>query len=378
MKICYIADGSSIHTQRWLNYFAGKGHEVHLIYWKVRPGYDKSICIHFLKRFAPQIWTITRYISFLQWIFRVRKLIKEIKPDVVDAHFIIDNGLLGALSGFHPFVATGWGSDILVFPQRNFIWKIVARFVLKRADKIFCNSDYIKERTLLLGAELNKVSRINHGADINKFNPNRTDKLLKKKLGIGDCPVVISVRHLRPIYNVEMLIKAIPLVLEKIPQTHFIIGSDGEQRSYLEKLATEIGAKHGVIFIGYISHDDIPVYLASSDVYVSTSRSDSSSQSLQEAMASGLAVVVTDLPTNREWITDGENGFIVPKDDHRALAEKIVYLIENDKARVEKGKRSRKFIEDNDDYIKEMGKVEKLYKSLISTLKNTKASKKNK
>jgi hypothetical protein len=136
MKICYIADGSSIHTQRWLNYFAGKGHEVHLIYWKVPPGYDKSICIHFLKRFAPQIWPVTRYISFLQWIFEIRKIIKEIKPDILDGHFIIDNCLLAALSGFHPFIVTGWGSDVLIFPQRNFIWRMVVRFVLKRADKI--------------------------------------------------------------------------------------------------------------------------------------------------------------------------------------------------------------------------------------------------
>jgi len=377
MKICYIADGSSIHTQKWLNYFAGKGHEVHLVYWKVRSGYDKTIRVHYLKRFAPKIWPVTRYISFLRWVFKVRKILKEIQPDILDAHFIIDNGLLAALSGFHPFIATGWGSDILVFPQRNFIWRIVARFVLKRADRIFCNSDYMKEKMLLMGAEPDKLSRINHGEDLDKFNPNRADKDFKKKLGITGCPAVISIRHLRPLYNVEMLIRAIPLVLKQTPQARFIIGSDGKQRGYLEKLAEKLGVRSSISFVGYMPHDDIPVYLASSDVYVSTSRSDSSPQSLQEAMACGLAPVVTDLPANREWLKDGENGFIVPQDDHRALAEKIIYLIENNKIRVEFGKRNRRIIEETDDYIKEMGKVEKLYAAVIGASKTAQTSNKN-
>jgi glycosyltransferase involved in cell wall biosynthesis len=365
MKICYIADGSSIHTQRWLNYFAGKGHEVHLIYWKDRPGYDKSIRIHYLKRFAPKIWPVTRYFSFLQWIFQVRKLIGEIKPDVVDAHFIIDNGLLAACSGFHPFVVTAWGSDILIFPRRNILWRLVARFVLRRADRAFYNSEVVKKGLLSLGAGPDKVARVNNGADIDKFNPRRADESLKQRLGIAGFTTVISMRHLRPLYNVEMLIKAVPLVLERAPQARFIIASDGIQRGYLEKLATTLGVRGSISFVGYMPHDDIPVYLATSDVYVSTSRSDSSSQSLQEAMASGLAAVVTELPDNREWINDGENGFVVPQDDHQALAEKIVYLIDNSEIRAEFGKISRKIIVDIDDYYKEMGKVEKLYEEII-------------
>lgn len=371
MKICYIADGSSIHTQRWLNYFAKKGHEVHLIYWKVRPGYDNSIRVHYLKRFAPKIWPVTRYISFLLWVFQARKIIEEIQPDIVDAHFIIDNGLLTALIGFHPFIATGWGSDVLIFAQRSFFRRMIAKFVLKRADGIFYNSDYMKEKMLLLGASPDKISRINHGVDIVKFHPERADKSIKEKLGITGCPAVISIRHLRPLYNVEMLIRAIPLVLAKAPQTRFIIGSDGEQRSYLEKLAKKLGVRKSISFVGYLAHDDVPAYLASSDIYVSTSHSDSSSQSLQEAMACGVAPVVADLPANREWIKDGENGYIVPQNDYRGLAEKIVYLLENKKLCDEFSNRNRRIIEETDDYQKEMGKVETLYSAVISASKHS-------
>lgn len=371
MKICYIADGSSIHTQRWLNYFAAKGHEVHLIYWKTRPAYHEKVRIHLLKRFAPKIWPVTRYFSFLQWIFQIRKLVKEIKPDVLDAHFIIDNGLLAACSGFHPFAVTAWGSDVLIFPRRNFIWRTVAGFVLKRADRVICDSEVVKTGLLSLGTKAEKITKIYNGIDTGQFSPQRADETLKSKLGIAGFPTIICIRHLRPLYNVTMLVKAIPLVLKHAPQARFIIAGDGVQRGYLENLAATLGVASNVSFIGYMPHDELPGYLASSGIYITTSRSDSSSQSLQEAMACELAPVATDLPANREWIKNGENGFIVPQDDHQALAERIVYLFENSETRAKFGKINRKLIEDNAEYEKEMAKVERLYERMRKAFKKT-------
>lgn len=369
MKICYIADGSSIHTQRWLNFFASKGHEVHLIYWKARPDLDKRIHIHLLSRIAPKIWPVTRYISFIQWIFQVRKYLREIKPDVVDAHFVIDNGLLAACSGFHPFVVTAWGSDVLIFPRRNFLWRIVARFVIKRSDKVVCNSEVLKNGLLGLGIGRDKVAKISHGVNTTQFSPQWVNAALKQKLGTAGAPTVISIRTLRPIYNVAMLVKAIPLVLKQAPEAQFIIGGGGEEKDSLQELAKSLGVEQNVRFTGLINHEELPAYLASADIYVTTSRSDSSSQSLQEAMACELAPVATDLPANREWISDGENGFLVPQDDYRAMADKIIYLINNSQIRKKFGKINRHIIIDRAEHIKEMGKVEKLYAELAKISK---------
>jgi glycosyltransferase involved in cell wall biosynthesis len=365
MKICYIADGSSIHTQRWLNYFAGKGHEVHLIYWKTIPGYDKTVRIHLLKRLAPKIWAVTRYISFLLWIFRTRKLIREIMPDVVDSHFIIDNGLLAACSGFHPFVTTAWGSDVLIFPKRNFIWKIITKFTLKRADKVICNSEVVKKELILLGTMPDKISKIYNGINTSQFSPRRADEALKNKLGISGLPTVICIRSLRPLYNVEMLVKAIPLVLKHAPQVRFVIAGDGVQRDYLENLAASLGASQNINFVGYVLHDELPGYLASADIYVSTSLSDSASLSLQEAMACELAPVVTDLPGNREWVTDGGNGFLIPADSVQLLAERIVYLIKNREVRERFGREGREIIKARAEYEEEMSRMEIIYQEQI-------------
>jgi glycosyltransferase involved in cell wall biosynthesis len=251
------------------------------------------------------------------------------------------------------------------------VWKIVAKFTLKRADRVACNSEVVKKELILLGAMPDKILKIYQGINTSQFSPRQADEALKNKLRISGLPTVICIRHLRPLYNVEMLVNAIPLVLKHTPQVRFVIAGDGVQRSYLENLAASLGASQNINFVGYVLHDELPGYLASADIYVSTSLSDSASLSLQEAMACELVPVVTDLPGNREWINDGENGFIVPQNDHQALAEKIIYLIDNSEIRAKFGKMNRKMIEERAEYDKEMGKVEKLYEGLVADAKSS-------
>ena len=364
MRICYVGDGASIHTQRWVNYFARKRHEVHLICWKLMPGYDENIHIHLLTRVAPRIWAVSQYLSASLWIFQTRHLVKKIKPDIVDGHFITVYGFLAACSGFHPLVVSAWGSDILIYPRRNFFFKAITKYALRKADIVTCDSEVAREGLTELGAEPAKIRVILKGVDTQQFSPQHRSQELREKLGTHEAPIVISIRNLKPIYNVEMLIKAIPLVLGQVPGTKFIIAGDGEQRSTLTNLADSLGVSDSIRFVGWVSHDELPKYLASSDIYVSTSLSDTSHISLQEAMACQLAPVVTDIPANRAWIEDGKNGFIVPVNDIKALAGKVVHLVKNEHLRKEFGRTNRHIIQEKAEYEKEMAKGEKAYQGL--------------
>ncbi len=364
MKICYVGDGASIHTQRWVNYFARKGHGVHLICWKLMPGYDENIHIHSLTRVAPKIWTVSQYLSALLWIFQTRRLVKKIKPDIVDGHFITVYGFLAACSGFHPLVVSAWGSDVLIYPKRNFLFRSITKYALRKADLVAFNSELARKELIELGTKPEKLVFFRRGVDTQQFSPQGRNQQFKEQFGISGMPTVISIRNLKPIYNVEMLIKAIPLILKQAPETKFVIAGDGEQRGVLTNLANSLGILGAVRFVGWVSHDELPKYLASSDIYVTTSLSDSSPLSLQEAMACGLASVVTDIPANRDWIKNGENGFLVPISDIEMLANKIVYLIKNDQIREEFGKTNRQIIQETAERATEMAKMERVYEAL--------------
>jgi len=368
MRICYIADAGSVHTQKWVNYFAQRGYEVHLISSRGNSSeFEPGVGLHLLTTIAPRLWSVSKYLNGLLWPVQARRLIRKIKPDIVDAHYITVNGYLGIASGFHPLILTAWGSDVLLDPKQNWLWKILTKYALNKTEVVICDSQVVHKELLKLGVSPGKIKMIYNGVDTQQFSRQQANEGLKRKLGILEAPSIIYIRSLKPVYNVEMLIRAIPLVLRQFPEARFIIGGDGEQKEYLQDLAKSLGISDSTRFIGWIPHNELPEYLASADVYVSTSLSDSTSLSLQEAMACELAPVVTDLPANREWITDGESGFIVPINDIQALADRITYLLNSNEVRESFGKRGRAVIKERAEYEREMEKMEKIYQEVAYT-----------
>lgn len=331
-------------------------------------GFDKRIQMHFLIKMVPlpQVSNVSIYLSSAAWVLQVRRLLTRIRPDVLDAHFIGVPGYLGVASGFHPLSLTPLGSDILIIPKKNPVYRFLTKYALKKADVVVCDSETVKRELLQLGANHRKIRVIYNGVDTHKFDQLNRSEALRRELDVLGVPAIISIRMLRPVYNVEMLVRAVPLILEQTPEARFIIAGDGEQGDYLKSLASSLGVSNSIRFVGWISHNELPKYLASSDIYVSTSLSDSTSLSLQEAMACELPPVATDLPANREWIMDGENGFIVPINDAKALANRLVYLVRNGDMRRKFGKLGREIIRERAEYEREMAKVEQLYESVAS------------
>lgn len=154
--------------------------------------------------------------------------------------------------------------------------------------------------------------------------------------------------------------------VREVPEAKFIAAGDGEQRSYLEKPASSLGVSDSIKFIGWIPDDELPRYLASVDIYVSTSLSDAGlASSTAEAMACELPVVITDFGDNGKWVKDGEGGFLVPLKNPAVLAERLTYLLRHEDIRRKFGKINRKVIEERDDYYREMDKMGVIYNSLI-------------
>jgi glycosyltransferase involved in cell wall biosynthesis len=157
------------------------------------------------------------------------------------------------------------------------------------------------------------------------------------------------------------LIRAIPIVLGKESGVKFLIAGDGSERGSLEKEVKDLKITEYVQFLGRVPHDEMPSLLARSDIYVSTSCYDGTSVSLLEALASGAFPVVTDIPSNREWIDDGDNGFLVPKEDEILLARKIVHAIRNHKLVEGARQKNQKIAQQRGCWKENTWKIKELY-----------------
>jgi len=368
LTICYLGTAGSIHTVKWAEYFANKGHKVHLIsYDDFRDKKSEKIILHLIGRKIPiNLWRINTLINLPLALSQTKKLIKEIRPDIIHAHYVTSYGHLAALTGFKPIIMTGWGSDILVEPKKSIISRIAVKYALKRSALITCDAEHMKKAIIKLGGDSCKIKVIRFGIDTGKFFRKDKNEKLQEKLGTLGILTVISLRRPAPIYNLETLIRAIPSVIKEFPDVKFLIAGEGSEKERLKKMAEELNIIKNVLFIGEILNDALPDYLNISDVYVSTSLSDAGiSSSTAEAMACGLPVIVTDSGENKNWINDGESGFIIPVKSPEILSEKIIYLLKNPKKMENFGENARKMIIENNDYCNEMTKMEKLYHNAL-------------
>jgi glycosyltransferase involved in cell wall biosynthesis len=248
------------------------------------------------------------------------------KCDVIHAHWAIPAGLIGVWVGTllkKPLIVTIHGSDLRIALERLGFLRKAFLYVCKKATHLNCVSEVQKKRIEELSIISEKMSVIPMGIDevFLEIGKNRKIELNTRPF------VILSNRNLLPIYNISLLIRAIPIVLKEEPKTQFIIAGDGSEKENLKSDVENSNLNASVQFLGRVPHKEMPNLLAQSDIYVSTSPYDGTSVSLLEALASGTFPVVTDIPANREWIVDGDNGFLVPKENENLLAKKIVEAI---------------------------------------------------
>ncbi|MDI7258439.1 MAG: glycosyltransferase [Thermodesulfobacteriota bacterium] len=384
MRICYIADGQYIHTHRWLKAFRNFGHEVHLISDRLIP--IEGIFVHNLETHGRlSLASATKVIPYLKSMWhtipkarmlyeltylrpkrfvRLQQLINLIRPDIVHAHYLQPYGFWGLQTFHRPFVVTCWGSDLYITLHESKWWKAATELTLRSADLVTCDSQDMLSQAIRFGASPKKSIVIQWGVETSEFCPDKNESL-KKALGWTGHPVVLSTRMLHPLYNVDTLIEAIPEVIKYVPKVRFLIISDGEQRDALIAKAEQLGLSAYTKFLGRVDNRTLLHAYQMADIFVSIPSSDGTAVSLLEAMACGLPAIVTDLPSNREWIQDGGNGFLVPVRDARILSEKLVWLLQNTGVALTYGSINREIILKRAEHIDEMRKMEGLYQSLL-------------
>ncbi len=313
LKICFLADGKSIHTKRWCNFFLEQGFEIHLITFRNEeiPG----INVHFVDCGAIAVSGNNKKI--LLKIPTIRRLIRQIKPDIVHALYATSYGIVGAASKFHPFVVTALGSDVLISPFQNSLYKILLKYVFRKADWITAMSEPMKKVMETIGANAQKTSTVIFGIDPAVFN-SKNHKIDPQYF------TITSTRNFEEVYNIDVLIKALAIVGSQIPQLRVHLIGAGSQENTIKSLIHNLNLNDIVHIHGRIEQPQIAAYLNQSQLFVSVSSSDGNNISLNEAMACACLSVVSDIPANRQWIEDGVNGFFTEAITPEAIAHSII------------------------------------------------------
>ncbi|MDH4222932.1 MAG: glycosyltransferase family 4 protein [candidate division Zixibacteria bacterium] len=353
MRILFLSDASSLHTKRWVDYFVDRGYESYLFSLERSQGTKaKEIFISAKTRFS--------FLKYLLALPELKNTIEKIKPDLVNAHFIPNYGFLGALAKKRPMVVSTWGSDVLISPKKSVFHKLRAKYTLSKADLITCDGVNLVEEVSKLGPEKEKIIFAPMGIE-QKLLMKREDSIEDKEKVI-----ILSLRSLEPVYDLKTMIKSIPLILKKInKKIKFRIVGEGSQKKEFMDLCLNLNVEKEVEFKGRISREELEDVLHKADIYISTSLSDSTSVSLLEAMASGLVPVVSDIPGNREWIEEGVNGFLFPAGDYQALAQRIIWVINNFEDIVKLRGKNQKIIREKALWEENMEIVERRFMELL-------------
>lgn len=375
MKICIIRQIITSHTPRFVKWFADRGHEVHLISHTLLPPDGPKVLEYAQfhesnidKRYPPII-KILPFKSKWAYAFLYRKLIKEIDPDVVHGQDVLSAGWQMVFSGGYPKIVTAMGSEVLITPKNSMINKLMLKYTVKRVDLIHSVSEQITKELISYGADKEKIITFPRGIDVGRFKPNIDGTKIKKELSFENNHIVISNRHFEQVYKIELLLEAIPYVIQKDDNFRFIIMGRGTQEKYLRKLTEKLNIEDYVKFIPYLSHDKLPKYLAAADIYVSTSLSDGAPNSTFEAMACGAFPVVTDIPANRPWISNGKNGFLVPFDP-KILAEKILDAFQNEELRMDAKEVNWNIVKEKCNSYTNLERMERVYYELVKNYRD--------
>ena len=355
MRILYFGDALSIHTRRWVTYFANNGCYVAIV--SNRGASFNGIAVFNIAD-----------VRYPRKLLEIRRLIDKFKPEIIHSHYITSYGFWGALSGFHPFVLTGWGSDILVTPRRSWLLRQITRFTLRKADLITADAkNMISEIETLSGIKKN-TQLIQWGVDLAQFNREGREAM-RSRLGWSGKFVFLSTRSLEENYNVSAIISAFTLGAAQLPDAVLVIIGEGHQKSSLQQQAKKSGLGNRILFAGAIPYQDISCYYKAADIYLTIPSSDATSMSLLEAMACGLPVIASDIPANHEWVNEGIGGYFVKPGDIQGIADRIDVLYHNSEKRSLCVTTNQAVVKARANHQSEMERMMNLYRKVLSESK---------
>lgn len=314
-------------------------------------------------RAKPWLYIQVPFFLIFQFI-STRRLIRELEPDLIHAHWIFPQGSIAAFWGRRlgiPVIVTAHGGD--AYSLQNSILAKIKRWTLYNCSTWTSNTLATSQA---VGIELPEPEIIPMGTDCQQFS---TGNSFKKPPGLF---VLLFVGRLIEIKGLRDLIAAFSLLEESLQaKTELWIIGDGIERKSLEDLAGTLNLTDKITFYGRLPNDQLPDYYAAADIFIAPSIIDSSGNEegqgviLLEALASGTAIISTKTGGITEVIEHGKTGLLVSPNDPPGLKKAIEELLINEELREAFASEGKKII-NNYDWTVIANKFSNLYRRQLN------------
>lgn len=303
-------------------HLAARGHEVHIITSQDRGTPKESIenGIHLHRIYSTDL----RYIGFAIFSIKATAILYRLDPQIIHAQAVPTgvSGFLAKIVSKVPYVVWGQGSD--VYDSYSFK-RIITAAVLRNADAVIALSDHMKKE--MQRFSLREISIIPNGIDLEGFDvPSRDQARLKLEINQAD-KVVLHVSTLGSVKGVTYLIEAMAHLIQTEPKARLILVGDGPERAKLELLVSDLHLSEFVTFAGRIQNNEVPIYMAASNVFVLPSLSEGIPIVILEAMAAGLPIVATNVGGIPSLVEEGKNGFLIDPQNAEQIANKVSLVL---------------------------------------------------
>jgi len=298
-KKLLLVGSASIHTYNFLLLVKSYFDEIVLATPTETDFTDDKICRKYVVNTS-----IRNPLRYFKAISQFRRILQKERPDVIHVQQIVtyDLLLLKANSKMKiPVVSTAWGSDILVNPQKSWIHAKMVRYCIEKSDYLTADAQFIADEMKKISPKIKGVTVANFGIDVPDSIPANKEM------------VIYSNRLHNKLYRIDAVIRAFSRFLrsEKGLGWTLVIAAVGSETEKLKALAEELQIQNSVQFVGWVDKGTNQQWYSKAKIWISLPESDATAISMLEAMSNGCIPVVSDLPANREWITDGDNGMLI-------------------------------------------------------------------
>jgi glycosyltransferase involved in cell wall biosynthesis len=359
MKIIYFSLDYSSHDYRFLAALAETEHEVFYVRLQRGPRQveDRPVPL----KIEQVLWAggqgEFRWCDLLRLVMDFRRVVREIKPDLIHAGPIQTCAFIATLSGFHPLLTMSWGFDLMEDVHKSKWMEWATRYTLKRSTFFTSDANVTRNKAVAYGMNPDHTAVFPWGVDLQHFAPLPTVRRLPST-------VLFCNRSWEPRYGVDVLAHAFVKVARQNPDVGLLLLGGGSQGRAIRDILQRGGVLERVNLVGQVSQRDLPRFYQMADLYISPSHVDGSSVSLMEALACGIPCLVSDIPANMEWVIENKNGWLFPNGDAGALAAKILAVIAQRENLPEVGRAARRSAETRADWKKNFGVLMNVYQRL--------------